>query len=174
MKSLVVEKPGILSLLDCALPEPAPGEVRVRVERAGICGSDVHIFHGSNPFAKYPRVIGHEFFGRIDALGEGTVADLGKRVVIDPVIACGHLLSLLDRPARTSARACRCSVSIATAASRSSAASRSGMPTWFPDEVTDEQAALVEPFSIAANITDHNRRLRLATSPWSTGPGRSA
>ncbi len=60
-----------LALQTRALPQPAAGEVRVKVKFAGICGSDVHIYHGHNPFARYPRVIGHEFFGLIDALGEG-------------------------------------------------------------------------------------------------------
>lgn len=154
MKSLVVEKPGILSLLDCALPEPGPGEIRVRVERAGICGSDVHIFHGSNPFAKYPRVIGHEFFGRIDALGAGTVADLGKRVVIDPVIACGHCYPCsIGRP-----NVCE-SLQVLGVHRDGGFSEFCCIPVEnahvVPDEVTDEQAALVEPFSIAANITDH-------------------
>ncbi len=65
MKSLVVERPGSLTIENRPLPKPSAGEVRIRVERAGICGSDVHILHGSNPFARYPRVIGHEFFGRM-------------------------------------------------------------------------------------------------------------
>ena len=90
MKSLVVERPGSLAIQTRPLPAPAAGEVRIRVERAGICGSDVHILHGSNPFARYPRVIGHEFFGRIDAAGDDVDARIGARVVIDPVIACGH------------------------------------------------------------------------------------
>lgn len=58
---------------------------------AGICGSDSHIYRGHNPFAKYPRVIGHEFFGVIDAVGEGVEsARVGERVAVDPVVSCGH------------------------------------------------------------------------------------
>ena len=53
------------------MPNRGAGEVRVRVRYAGICGSDLHIFHGKNPFVVYPRVIGHEFVGRIDAVGAG-------------------------------------------------------------------------------------------------------
>ena len=53
------------------MPEPQEGEVRIRVRYAGICGSDLHIFHGYNPFVSYPRVIGHEFVGRIMAVGFG-------------------------------------------------------------------------------------------------------
>lgn len=63
MKSIVIEKPNTLTIETRALPQPAPGEVRIKVKLAGICGSDSHIYRGHNPFAKYPRVIGHEFFG---------------------------------------------------------------------------------------------------------------
>jgi len=156
MKSLVVERPGNLAIDIRAVPEPAAGEVRIRVERAGICGSDIHIFHGSNPFARYPRVIGHEFFGRIDALGDGVTAKLGARVVVDPVIGCGQCypcsvgrpnvcakLQVLGvhRDGGFSEFAC---VPVANAHA-------------LPDTIDDTKAPLVEPFSVAANITDHTK-----------------
>ena len=91
MKSIVIQQPNSLVIEERSLPAPAPGEVRVKVKLAGICGSDSHIYRGHNPFAKYPRVIGHEFFGVIDAVGEGVdTARLGQRVSVDPVISCGH------------------------------------------------------------------------------------
>ncbi len=71
MKSILIEKPNQLSIIEREIPTPSAGEVRVKVKLAGICGSDSHIYRGHNPFAKYPRVIGHEFFGVIDAVGEG-------------------------------------------------------------------------------------------------------
>ena len=74
MLSVVVDKPNSMAVCERPTPEPGPGEVRVRVRYAGICGSDLHIFHGKNPFVAYPRVIGHEFVGRIDAVGEGVAA----------------------------------------------------------------------------------------------------
>ncbi len=91
IKSVVIKEPGQLVIDEHEISQPLPGEVRVKVQLAGICGSDVHIYRGHNPFAKYPRVIGHEFFGVVDAVGEGVSADkLGKRVSVDPVISCGH------------------------------------------------------------------------------------
>lgn len=72
-----------------ALP-PGEGEVAIQVIRAGICGSDMHILHGSNPFVTYPRIIGHEFAGVITALGRGVShLAIGDHVVADPVISCG-------------------------------------------------------------------------------------
>lgn len=91
MLSVVVEKPNSMSVCERPMPEPQTGEVRVRVRYAGICGSDLHIFHGMNPFVSYPRVIGHEFVGQIEAVGEGVSTDrIGEMVVVDPVVSCGH------------------------------------------------------------------------------------
>ena len=72
MLSVVVDRPNSLNLREMPLPEPAAGEVRVRY--AGICGSDLHIFRGHNPFVSYPRVIGPEFVGRVESVGTGVDA----------------------------------------------------------------------------------------------------
>jgi L-gulonate 5-dehydrogenase len=92
MVAIAVRQPADLDVrADAAFVVPGAGEVLVRVSRGGICGSDLHILHGSNPFARYPRVIGHEFAGEIEAIGEGvTAVAVGDHVVADPVVACGH------------------------------------------------------------------------------------
>lgn len=69
-------------------PEPGPGQVRVRVEACGICGSDLHFYHGG----LWPpgRVPGHEMVGRVEALGSGVVElALGDRVAVEPIRSCG-------------------------------------------------------------------------------------
>lgn len=53
MKSILIEKPNQLSIIEREIPTPSAGEVRVKVKLAGICGSDSHIYRGHNPFAKY-------------------------------------------------------------------------------------------------------------------------
>ena len=68
MRSVVIEKPNQLTLEERPIPLPGKNEVRVRIKSASICGSDIHIWHGHNPFAKYPRVIGHEFSGSVKLL----------------------------------------------------------------------------------------------------------
>ena len=91
MWAIRVEKPEELALVQVAEPTAGPGEILLRIRRAGICGSDMHIFHGRNPFARYPRVIGHEALGTVVAVGaevDGFAA--GDRVVLDPVVSCGH------------------------------------------------------------------------------------
>ena len=60
MRELILEEPGLLKWEEVAQPEPGEKEVLVKVHRVGICGSDIHAFHGKQPFFSYPRVLGHE------------------------------------------------------------------------------------------------------------------
>lgn len=90
MKAVVVDEPGKLEVKDIPMaPRPAPGEVTVAMRAAGICGSDLHVYHGRSAFAKYPRVLGHELAGEITCIGEGCSLGLGEHVVIDPLSSCG-------------------------------------------------------------------------------------
>jgi L-gulonate 5-dehydrogenase len=92
MKVGIVEKPGVLAIGERDAPEVAGArDVLVRVKRVGICGSDVHIFHGKNPFATYPRVWGHEFVGVVADVGAGVATvKAGDRVVVEPIVSCGR------------------------------------------------------------------------------------
>jgi L-iditol 2-dehydrogenase len=76
-------------------PEPARGEVLVKVAAAGICGTDRHILKGEFP-SRPPVVLGHEFAGTVVAVGEGvTTHKVGDLVACDPNIACGVCPSCL-------------------------------------------------------------------------------
>lgn len=79
---------GHLKLEERAVPEPAKGEVLVKVEAAGICGTDAHIIKGDSASSP-PVVLGHEYAGEIVKRGEGVTAfQLGDPVSIDPNIFC--------------------------------------------------------------------------------------
>lgn len=70
-------------------PEPQTGEVLIEVKRAGICGTDIHIWHGDYALARYPLIPGHEFAGDIVAVGEGVKRfAVGDRVTADPNVPC--------------------------------------------------------------------------------------
>jgi alcohol dehydrogenase len=66
-------------------PVPGPGEGLIKVEASGICGSDMHAYHGKDPRRVPPLILGHEVAGTVVA-GEGE----GQRVVINPLITCGQ------------------------------------------------------------------------------------
>lgn len=153
MKSIVIRQPNELVIEERDVPNPAAGEVRVKVKLAGICGSDSHIYRGHNPFAKYPRVIGHEFFGLIDAVGEGVSAErIGQRVSVDPVISCGHCYPCsIGKPNV-------CTSLVVLGVHRDGGFSEYAVVpernAWaIPDSIQDKHAVMIEPFTIAANVT---------------------
>ena len=79
--------------------EPGEGEAMVRVAECGICGSDLKMYAGKHPVLKPPLMLGHEFFGTVEALGpgvaQGDVTDEGALVTIVPPIGCGHCYNCL-------------------------------------------------------------------------------
>ncbi|MGY5764152.1 zinc-binding alcohol dehydrogenase family protein [Brachybacterium sp. DNPG3] len=68
MKSIRVTAPGRIELVEVTRPVPRPGEALLRVLYAGVCGSDLQTIRGTQPFASYPRVPGHEFSARIEEI----------------------------------------------------------------------------------------------------------
>lgn len=90
MRAAVFHGPHDVRLQDVPDPVAGPGEAVVRVERAGICGSDLNRFlHGSYPWPP-PFIMGHEFCGRVAALGPGVDGwREGADVVIQPTLSCG-------------------------------------------------------------------------------------
>ncbi|SFU47995.1 zinc-dependent alcohol dehydrogenase family protein [Alicyclobacillus macrosporangiidus] len=93
MRAVVLVAKEQMEMRELPTPEPGPGEVRVQVRACGICGTDVHIYHGKPGSAEVrpPIVLGHEVAGVIDEVGPG-VSDLrpGDRVTVDPNIYCHH------------------------------------------------------------------------------------
>ncbi len=89
MKALVYTQPNEVQWLDRDAPTLAPGEVVLRVDAVGICGSDLHAYHGHDPRRKPGLVLGHEFAGTVveSASAHWTV---GRRVTGNPLITCGH------------------------------------------------------------------------------------
>ena len=73
------------------VPQAGPGQVLVKIKRIGICGSDIHVYHGTHPYTSYPITQGHEVSGQVAALGEGvTQFQVGQRVTIEPQVYCGE------------------------------------------------------------------------------------
>jgi len=86
MKALVLREPrpveeNPLTSVELPVPEPAPGQVRLRVLACGVCHTDLHLVEGEIPLPKLPIVPGHQIIGRVDSLGRGvTQFALGDRV----------------------------------------------------------------------------------------------
>ena len=155
MRALMKAKaePG-LTLTDVEVPEPGPGEVRIKVKQVGICGTDLHIYNWdkwASSTIPVPMVVGHEFVGHIDALGEDVKGlKLNQRVSGEGHIICG------------TCRNCRagrehfCRETIGVGVNRTGAfAEYLVLPQHniypIPDNVSDDFAALLDPYGNAVH-----------------------
>lgn len=91
MRQVLLESPETVIVQDVDDLTPHKGELLVRTEQVGICGSDLHAYHGRHPFVSLPVVPGHEVVGIVEGLGYGvTDYSLGDRVILEPNIICGE------------------------------------------------------------------------------------
>ena len=90
MLQAVMTAPGRIELRERPEPIPGPSQVLIRIRRIGICGSDIHVFHGQHPYTSYPIVQGHEISGAISQVG-AQVDDfaVGDTVTVMPQVTCG-------------------------------------------------------------------------------------
>jgi 2-desacetyl-2-hydroxyethyl bacteriochlorophyllide A dehydrogenase len=89
MKSIVCEGPGELRLRLGPIPTASAGDVLLRVRRIGVCGTDMHIFRGTQPYLAYPRVMGHELSGEVVTAPAGSGLLPGDGVFVMPYLSCG-------------------------------------------------------------------------------------
>jgi 2-desacetyl-2-hydroxyethyl bacteriochlorophyllide A dehydrogenase len=89
MKALVYTQPGEMQWLDRPMPALIEGEVILKIEAVGICGSDMHAWHGHDPRRQPGLVLGHEFVGSV-AQTAAPGFDEGTRWTGNPLITCGH------------------------------------------------------------------------------------
>lgn len=91
MKAAVLTENEVVEVRDIPDPIPAADEVLIEVEASGICGSDMHAWHGRHPFRRPPVVLGHEVSGVVRSTGEAvTDVRVGDRVAVEPHRICGH------------------------------------------------------------------------------------
>jgi len=89
VKTFLLAEPYRFELMERAKPVPGPGEALVRVLSAGICGSEIHGYHGTHFGRKPPVIMGHEVCGVVESLGEGAQEPaVGTRVVAIPQRSC--------------------------------------------------------------------------------------
>lgn len=90
MLKQVMTQPGVIEFVEVPVPDVAPHEALVRIEKIGICGSDIHVYHGKHPFTPYPVTQGHEVSGIIEKLGNSVSGlHIGQKVTIEPQVTCG-------------------------------------------------------------------------------------
>ncbi len=94
MKQAVMTSPGVIEFRDVPAPEPGPGQVLLRIKRIGVCGSDIHVYHGKHALTPYPVVQGHEVSGVVEKLGPGVKGlRTGDPATFQPQVTCGKCYS---------------------------------------------------------------------------------
>lgn len=91
MLQQLMTEPKKITFREVPIPKPGPDQVLVKIKKIGVCGSDIHVYHGTHPYTSYPVTQGHEVSGQIVELGQ-YVDDLevGQRVTIEPQVFCGR------------------------------------------------------------------------------------
>ncbi len=153
MRQAVMASPGVIEFRDVPEPAPGPGEVLLRIKRIGVCGSDVHVWHGKHPFTTYPVVQGHEFSAVVEALGEGvTGIEPGAKATATPQLVCGECRScrrgdhhICDDLKVQGFQAPGCAQELFKTDAEK--------VVLLPGSFTFEQGALVEPASVAVHAT---------------------
>ncbi|MGF6639160.1 zinc-binding alcohol dehydrogenase family protein [Paraburkholderia tuberum] len=93
MLTIICETPGVLRAETRSRPPRDRGEVLLRVRRVGVCGTDLHIFTGNQPFLAYPRVMGHELSGTVEEADTDSGLDAGDPVYVMPYLSCGQCIA---------------------------------------------------------------------------------
>ncbi|WP_419728420.1 zinc-binding alcohol dehydrogenase family protein [Lichenicola sp.] len=96
MRAIVCETPGLLQRVERPMPVRGEDEVLVRIRRVGVCGTDLHIFSGNQPYLSYPRVMGHELSGTVEEAPPGSGLATSDIVFIMPYMSCGRCHACLQ------------------------------------------------------------------------------
>ncbi len=90
MKQAVMTAPGKIEFCNVERPVPKANEVILQTRRIGVCGSDIHVYHGLHPYTGYPVVQGHEIGGVVADVGaDVTSVKVGDKITFLPQVTCG-------------------------------------------------------------------------------------
>lgn len=151
MLQQVMTAPGEIVFREVPVPQPGPGEVLVKIKRIGICGSDIHVYHGKHPFTSYPVTQGHEVSGQIAALGEGvTGLSVGQKVTIEPQVVCGKCYPCRHGKYNLCEELKVMGFQTTGTASEYFAVD-AGKITPIPEEMTYDEGAMIEPLAVTVH-----------------------
>ena len=152
MKAVYIKKPGELEVIDVEKTSIRKDtQVLVKITAAGICGSDIHIFHGTHAYATYPRIIGHEGCGVVEEVGSA-VTDLkpGDAVIIEPITGCGTCYACRHGRYNCCPDIKVAGVHIDGVMEEYFVTERNKLYKYDPNELTPVEAATAEPYTVGA------------------------
>jgi len=152
MRAIEVTAPHELHVVEKPIPDVEAGKVRVKVHWAGVCGTDYSLIAGKLTFARYPIVPGHEFSGRISAVGEGVALQIDQPVTINPILSCRECPACL----RGEINHCEKTAVLGVAGTPGGFADEVIVPAdairVLPDDMPMEAAAMTEPVAVVVRV----------------------
>ncbi|MDD3334471.1 MAG: alcohol dehydrogenase catalytic domain-containing protein [Eubacteriales bacterium] len=151
MLQQVMTAPKQIAFQEIPTPVPKPGEVLIRMMKIGVCGSDIHVYHGKHPFTTYPVTQGHEVSGQIAAMGEGvTGLHIGQKVTVEPQVVCGQCYPCRHGRYNLCEKLKVMGFQTTGMASEYFAVSAEKV-TPLPDELSFDEGAMIEPLAVAVH-----------------------
>ena len=152
MKAALLKNWEKLEITDIPKPKAEKGEALIKVKYAGVCGSDITVYSGKHPTATVPVVIGHEILGTIAEIEENDSFKVGDRVTVEPLISC-HACEACKNGHQ---HVCR-SLKLLGIHENGGYAEYTKVSIQklvkIPHNLSDECAALAEPFGVGAHVT---------------------
>ncbi len=93
VKTLVCTTPGQFAYAEKEKPVLTPGHAIIRINRIGVCGTDLHAFEGTQPYFEYPRILGHELAGELLDADAAPGFEKGEALTFIPYFNCGHCIA---------------------------------------------------------------------------------
>ncbi len=151
MLKQVMTKPKEIIFEEVPVPQVKENEVLVKIMNIGICGSDIHVYHGQHPFTSYPVTQGHEVSGEITELG-ANVKDfcVGQKVTIEPQVYCGKCHPCRNGKYNLCEELKVMGFQTTGTASEYFAVDASKV-TPIPSEMSFEEGAMIEPLAVAVH-----------------------
>ncbi len=154
MRQAIMTEPGVIEIRNVPdLPPVERNEVKIKIQKIGVCGSDIHVYHGKHPFTPYPVVQGHEYSGEVVEVGEDvTVVKPGDKATARPQQVCGKCPPCL----RGDYNICN-ELKVEGFQAPGTAQDFFTLPEdrviRLPDSLSFEQGAMVEPVAVGAHST---------------------
>ena len=151
MLQQVMTKPGEIIFREVPVPEVKDDQVLVKIMNIGICGSDIHVYHGKHPFTSYPVTQGHEVSGEVVKLGKDvTVFHEGQKVTIEPQVYCGECYPCRHGKYNLCEELKVMGFQTTGTASEYFVVDASKV-TPIPEEMSYEEGAMIEPLAVAVH-----------------------
>ena len=152
MKQQVMIEPGKIEFREIPIPELKENEVLVKIMRIGVCGSDIHVYHGKHPYTSYPVTQGHEVSGVIEKTGSKIIEfKPGDKVTIQPQVVCGKCHSCLHGKYHICDELKVMGFQTTGMASEFFVTDANRILK-LPDDMSYEQGAMIEPLAVACSV----------------------